>query len=173
MNLKRLSFILSFLFCLLIAQLYSQEFRPFNMLNIDFLKEELNLNENQVEKIKKIVFDSSKEIEVKHIDLEKSMLDLKQELLKESVDISKVKSIIDKKAAISGEMELMAIKRDISIKSILTEEQLMKWEAFKRPAPQKSFDKHSTPPDRPDKFFGGQKNRKQEQRPLKNWDRVR
>ena len=80
MSLKKLSFILSFLFCLLIAQLYSQEFRPFNMLNIDFLKKELNLNENQVEKIKKIVFDSSKEIEVKHIDLEKSMLDLKQEL---------------------------------------------------------------------------------------------
>ena len=136
MNFKKTLLVFSILLNILIFKLNAQDSKNFNMFNIEFLKKELNLNENQAEKIKIISSDSLREFERKYINLERTILDLKEELLKNTADLSKIKNIIDKKAAISGEIELMSIKRDLLIKSILTIEQFMKWETLKKPIPQ-------------------------------------
>ena len=133
MSLKKYLFVSFILFYLLVAGLYSQEPKGNNMNNIDFLKRELNLNESQAEKIKIIMSDSLRQVELKHIELERAILDLREELLKNTADLTKIKSIIDKKTAISGDIELMAIKRDLLIKSILTAEQYSNWERLKEP----------------------------------------
>jgi hypothetical protein len=51
-------------------------------------------------------------------------LNIKQELFLDSPDLTKIKSIVDKKASIDADLEYLVIKRDLDIKAIMTKEQL-------------------------------------------------
>ena len=133
MNLKKKLLVLFILSCLMIPSLHAQETNPLKMNKEDFLKKELKLNDSQIEKIKAIISDSFKQVELKHIELERTNLDLREELLKGGTDLAKIKNFIDKKNYISGDIELLDIKRNLAIKALLTPEQFMKWKMFEKP----------------------------------------
>lgn len=139
MILKKTFLIFFIIVFILVSGLYSQEPKSFINGNIEFMKKELGLSDDQVKKISNIMIDSFKQIEEKHIALQRTMIDLKEELLKDSPDMAKIKNIIDKKSAVMSEIEFITIKRDLSIKSILTQEQFMKWKVLKKPEPHRFF----------------------------------
>jgi len=103
--------------------------------NIDFMKKELGLSDDQVKKINDIMFDSFKQIEGKRIDMEKANLEIKEQLLNDNPNLTKIKTSIDKKSGIKADIEFITIKRDLSIKSVLTQEQFMKWKTLRKPKP--------------------------------------
>ncbi|MBI4977815.1 MAG: periplasmic heavy metal sensor [Spirochaetes bacterium] len=92
-----------------------------------YLKKMLSLTDEQEKKITAIIADRQSKMERKSIELDREALNLKEELLKDSPDAGKVKSIIDKKGALSADLEYMRIKADLDIKALLNKEQMEKW----------------------------------------------
>jgi Spy/CpxP family protein refolding chaperone len=95
--------------------------------NIERLKKSLSLTDDQVTKIQVIMNDSAGKVEAQRIELQRSNLDLKEELNKEKPDLNKVKSIIGKKYSSQTEIDYILIKRDLDIKAVLTPDQIAKW----------------------------------------------
>jgi hypothetical protein len=139
MSLKKKIIFVAIIFSAFLSVLNAQEPRDFIMNNIDSMKKDLGLSDDQVKKISGIMLDTFKLIEEKHIALERSMIDIKEQLLKDSPDLASIKVIIDKKNMILSDIEFITIKRDLSIKSILTQDQFMKWKMMQKPEPRRFF----------------------------------
>ena len=155
MNFKKLLLISFILNGVLIFSAYTQgQCRGnFMMGDIEFIKKVLNLDDNQTVKINTIINDSINQIERKHIEFERARLDLKEALLDDNSDLTKIKGIIDKKNAIKSDIEFMCIKKDLMIKSILTPEQLAKWKAIKKHSSHGFFNGPSFHPIHEKGFF--------------------
>lgn len=95
------------------------------------LKEQLGLSDKQVDKITKVISESQKDIQKQRIELQRIQLDIREELLNKEPSLKKIKDSIDKKVKILGDMEFARIKRDLEIKSILTDEQFEKLETLR------------------------------------------
>lgn len=119
------------------------------MMHIDMMKKDLGLSDDQVKKIQDLMNANFKEMELKRIGIEKAFLNIREELLKDEPDLTKIKSIIDQKSVLEADMEFNVIKRDLDIKPILTKEQFDKLKNMKKPMKMK-FMKGDCPNDPPD-----------------------
>jgi Spy/CpxP family protein refolding chaperone len=111
------------------VSLYSQNMPSLNQqdINIEKFKKNLGLTEDQTTKIKSMMNDSVEQVNKIRIDIQRLNLDLREELIKDKPDLAKIKTIIDKKSSLQGEVEMLLIKRDLDIKSVLTPDQIEKW----------------------------------------------
>ena len=94
--------------------------------DVDIPKKELNLNADQIKKIESISDEAFKQIQSKQIDLERTNIDIKEQMLKDRPDLSVLKKLIDKKHSILSEIDFLQIKKDLGINSLLTSEQASK-----------------------------------------------
>jgi len=111
--------------------------RHMGMAHIDLMQKELGLSSEQIKKIEEVMSRHFDLMEVQRLAVEKEFLNLKEELLKESPDLGKIKSIIDKKSLVESEIEFGIVKRDLEIKSILTKEQFAKMRTLRNPMKMK------------------------------------
>lgn len=102
--------------------------------NVNFILEDtrnmitnLNIDQKRSEKILNITRAFHNLFESKIIGVQRLELDIREELLKENVDLSKIESAVIKKTKIFSEIEFAQIKRDVEIKSILTAEEYEQW----------------------------------------------
>jgi len=115
-------------------QIFSQGFgeppkdppQDWGMFNIQNMKTQLGLTDDQVKKLIDLTDETRKNIEIKQIEVDKVMLSIREEMLKDNPDIAKIKSLVEKKHSIMAEIEVLMIKRDLDIKGILTKEQFDK-----------------------------------------------
>jgi len=63
------------------------------------------------------------------IKVQREELNIKEELLKEKPDMQAIQSVINKKSQIFGEIEYAQIKRDLDIKSLLTQDEYDRWKS--------------------------------------------
>lgn len=159
MGLKKILLILLMLSIYLLPQLNADEPqkkpRDFIMGNVEFMKKALGLNDDQMKKISTIMLDSLKQIQEKHLAVERAMIDVREELLKDNPDLNKIKASIDKKSTIMADIEFITIQRDLNIKSVLTPDQFLKWKSLRKPEPSMFFGTPFPPRHHPDGHFMG------------------
>ncbi len=80
-------------------------------------------SEEQLSKIDAIQKKTIIDIDKKQIELQQERVNIKEELFKDSPELSKLKTMLDKKASIAAEIEYLSIKRDLDIKAVMTKEQ--------------------------------------------------
>ena len=90
-----------------------------------FLKnqEELELSDEQIEKIKDLKIKAQKDIIRKNAELEILALDLKSGLWKDTINTNKVNKLIDKKYDLKKEKAKSLVNAYAALKNILTKEQ--------------------------------------------------
>jgi Spy/CpxP family protein refolding chaperone len=145
MDLKRILSLLIILSIAVIPGLFAQAHYDYINANIDEMKKELGLSDDQAKRISTIMLDSWKQIEEKHIALQRTMIDLREQLLKDQPNLTEIKRIIDRKSAVVAEIEFITIKRDLDIKAVLTPEQFNRWKSLRRPGKQRFFDRPFPP----------------------------
>jgi hypothetical protein len=118
----------------------------FDFINAEALKKNINLTDDQVRKIDAIVNELFKITGQKRIDLARCELDIKEQLMKDSQDISRIKILLDKKYSVLNEIELTEIKSEVGIKSLLTADQLSKYNRSKNIRPQFQPTEDDRPP---------------------------
>jgi len=94
----------------------------------------LRMSEDQLSKIDTIQKKAIIDIEKKQLELQQERLNIKEELFLDSPDLTKIKSIVDKKASIASELEYLTIKRDLDIKAIMSKEQFSIFQEITRPS---------------------------------------
>jgi len=70
-----------------------------------------------------------KSLDERVLKIEREELNIKEELIKEHPDLSAIQGAIAKKTRILGEIEFAQIKRDLDIKSLLTEDEYDLWKS--------------------------------------------
>lgn len=134
---KQKAFIIFLLAILIVFKNFGQGFRkgdppknPFGtqyVFNLETIKNELKLTDDQVRKIETLTSQTRNTIQIKELEIQKIMVSVKEEMLKDVPDISKISSLVEQKQKIRAEIEILTIKRDIGIKNVLTKEQFDRW----------------------------------------------
>ncbi|HEX2956498.1 MAG TPA: hypothetical protein VHO70_06695 [Chitinispirillaceae bacterium] len=93
---------------------------------------EIGINDRTIQQIITLVRDFNREMEERMLKIQQEELNLKNELFKDNPDLGTIQKIISRKAQIFSEVEFSQIKRDISIKKLLTEEEFEKWKSKMR-----------------------------------------
>jgi hypothetical protein len=90
---------------------------------------EIGINDRTIQQIITLVREFNKEMEERMLKIQQEELNIKNELLKENPDLGTIQKIISRKAQIFSDVEFSQIKRDISIKKLLTEEEFEMWKS--------------------------------------------
>ncbi len=135
---KRKIFIISLITIFIMFKSFSQGFwnsdppknppRDRVMENIQIIKQQLNLTEDQVKKIENLTIETREKIQIKHLEIQKIMISIREEMLKENPNLDTINSLLEKKHKIEAEIDFLTIKRDLDIKAILSPEQFSKWQ---------------------------------------------
>jgi Spy/CpxP family protein refolding chaperone len=96
------------------------------------LAHEIGLSDKQIEDLKELATDMQKKMITIRADIELKEIDLREVLDSEKPDEGKAISLIKEIMGKKTEMEILKIKQLISVKEMLTSEQLEKLEEFKR-----------------------------------------
>jgi hypothetical protein len=93
---------------------------------------EIGINDRTIQQIMTLVRVFNKEMEERMLKIQQEELNLKSELFKDNPDLGVIQKIIGKKAQIFSEVEFSHIKRDLSIKKLLTGDEFEMWKSKMR-----------------------------------------
>jgi hypothetical protein len=93
---------------------------------------EIGINDRTIQQILTLVREFNKEMEERMLKIQQEELNIKNELLKDNPDLANIQKIISRKAQIFSDVEFSQIKRDISIKKLLTEDEFEMWKSKMR-----------------------------------------
>ncbi len=91
--------------------------------------DEIGINKQTAEKIATISRNYLRVFDERIIHVQREELDIKEELLKDKPDLQSIQTMINKKTQVFSEIEFGQIKRDLEIKSLLTDQEYEKWKA--------------------------------------------
>lgn len=109
--------------------------RPFSPLmlqnpaQLQALLDEIGVNKQSAEKIIVISRNFSKALDGRMISIQREELNIREELLKDKPDLQSIQNMINKKTQIFGEIEFSQIKRDVEIKSLLSDNEYEMWKS--------------------------------------------
>jgi len=112
------------------AMMPGRGFSPPSLLDISELQtllNEIGVNKQVTEKIITISHNFSRMFDERIISVQREELNIKEELLKDKPDLQSIHTMINKKTQIFSEIEFSQIKRDLEIKSLLTDQEYEKW----------------------------------------------
>jgi hypothetical protein len=126
------------------------------MMDITELKSllvEINIDKTVSAKIVAIARTFKNTLEERIIKIQKEELSIKEELLKDKPDLQAIQGTISRKTQIFGEIEFAQIKRDLEIKSLLSQDEYDRWksammEKMRRMAPRLMDKAPPTPGDK-------------------------
>ncbi len=93
------------------------------------LLSEIGIAQQTTDKVTAIVRAFIAELDGRLIKVKREELNIKEELLKEKPDLKALQNYVAKKAVIFSEIEFAQIKRDLEIKSLLTQDEYDKWKS--------------------------------------------
>jgi hypothetical protein len=102
------------------------------MMDISELKNlmsEINIDKAVAAKIVTIARAFKNTLDERFIKIQKEELNIKEELLKEKPDLAAIQTAISRKTQIFGDIEFAQIKRDLEIKSLLTQDEYDRWKS--------------------------------------------
>jgi hypothetical protein len=120
-------------------------FSPLTMQNpaeLQGLLDEIGVNKQSAEKIIVISRNFSKTLDGRMIRIQREELDIREELLKDKPDLQSIQSMINKKTQVFGEIEFSQIKRDVEIKSLLSDEEYEMWKSVLMKRMQRMMPQH-------------------------------
>jgi hypothetical protein len=88
-------------------------------------------------------------LEERMIRVQREELNVKEELLKDKPNLNTIQSIVNKKSQIISDIEFLQIKRDLEIKSLLTDQEYEKWKAILIKRVHRPMPFHGKMKDRP------------------------
>jgi hypothetical protein len=100
-----------------------------NIAELRTLMAEINIDKAVAAKIVGIARAFQSTLEEHLIGIQREELTIKDALLKEKPDLQAIQTAISKKTQIFGEIEFSQIKRDLDIKSLLTEDEYDQWKS--------------------------------------------
>lgn len=109
--------------------------RPFSPLmlqdpaELQRLLDEIGVNKQSAEKIIVISRNFAKTLDGRMIRIQREELNIREELLKDKPDLQAVQGMINKKTQVFGEIEFSQIKRDVEIKSLLSDDEYEMWKS--------------------------------------------
>jgi hypothetical protein len=104
-----------------------------NMSELQDLMNEINISKGVAAKIIQIARNFKGFLDERVIRIQREELNVKEELLKDKPDLPSIQAAIAKKTQIFGEIEFAQIKRDLEIKSLLSQEEYDRWKSAMRP----------------------------------------
>jgi hypothetical protein len=102
------------------------------MMNISELKNlmtEINIDKAVSTKIIAIARTFLNSLDDRILKIQKEEITIKEELLKEKPDLQSIQNTISRKTRIFGDIEFAQIKRDLEIKSLLTQDEYDRWKS--------------------------------------------
>ena len=87
----------------------------------------IGVNKQSSEKIVALTKNFFKSLDSKIIKIQRYELDIKEEMLKDKPDLQSIQNFITKKTQLFGEIEFSQIKRDLEIRSLLSDDEFEKW----------------------------------------------
>lgn len=93
------------------------------------LMTEINIDKATMAKIVTVARAFKNTLEERLIKIQKEELAIKEELLKEKPDMQPIQAAISRKTQIFGDIEFAQIKRDLEIKSLLTQDEYDRWKS--------------------------------------------
>jgi hypothetical protein len=100
-----------------------------NMTELQNLMSEINIDKNVSIRITGIARSFLKLLDEKILKVQKEELGIKEELLKDKPDLQVIQNGITRKSQIFSEIEFAQIKRDLDIKSLLTQDEYDRWKS--------------------------------------------
>jgi hypothetical protein len=110
----------------------SAEIPPQMMMDLPALQElmtEINIAKPVSAKIITIARNFRAFLDERIIKIQREELNIKEELLKENVDLQAIQGAITRKTQVFSEIEFTQIKRDLEIKSLLTQDEYDRWKS--------------------------------------------
>ncbi len=101
-------------------------------MNIEALKKQLNLTDEQTAKIKTLHTDHKKEMLIQKEALAPQKIKLQRLMMEDAVNLEEVKSLIMDMSKIHGEMHFAMIKHRLEVEKVLTPEQREKLKKMHR-----------------------------------------
>lgn len=101
-------------------------------MNVDVLKKQLKLTDEQAAKIKTLVAEHKKDMLAQKENLAPKEIKLKRLMLEDAVNLDEVQSLVMEIAKIKGEMHFAMIKNRVEINKVLTAEQREKLKGMHR-----------------------------------------
>jgi Spy/CpxP family protein refolding chaperone len=89
-------------------------------------KDEIGLTEEQVEKVKTLQYNVEKNLIKEKADLELLVLDIREELRKDDINLNAVRGLIDKKYAAKAQKAKEDVEAYVNLKNILSKDQQKK-----------------------------------------------
>jgi hypothetical protein len=100
-----------------------------NIAELENLLGEITIEKATSAKIVSIARGFLATFEAKILKIQKEEIAVKEELLKEKPDLQAIQTAVTKKSQIFSEIEFSQIKRDIEIKSLLTQDEYDRWKS--------------------------------------------
>jgi hypothetical protein len=100
-----------------------------NMSELQTLMNEINIEKPVSTKILAISRGFLNSFETKILKVQKEELNIKEELLKDKPDMQTIQNAIIKKSQVFGDIEFAQIKRDMEIKSLLSQDEYDRWKS--------------------------------------------
>lgn len=100
-----------------------------NMTELQNLMNEINIEKPVSTKIIAISRGFLNSFETKILKVQKEELNIKEELLKDKPDMQAIQNAINKKSQVFGDIEFAQIKRDLEIKSLLSQDEYDRWKS--------------------------------------------
>ncbi|MGQ9632263.1 MAG: Spy/CpxP family protein refolding chaperone [bacterium] len=107
---------------LLVAWAFDTPAQPFPFF-FDYALKGLDLTKDQREKIAELDTKYQKAVQELRIQLERKILDLRAELIKDEPDPNRIRRILEEMAPIDTELKFLLISRGLELKGILTQRQ--------------------------------------------------
>jgi Spy/CpxP family protein refolding chaperone len=96
------------------------------------MMDELGLSHQQVQQLETLMIQHQKEMVKERADLKMARLELKEIMMKDSIDEKAALAKQDKISSVKAEIARMNLRHKIAAQKILTAEQLSKWRLLKR-----------------------------------------
>jgi hypothetical protein len=100
-----------------------------NIAEVVNLLNEINIEKSTSSKIVSIARGFLAFFEAKVLKIQKEEIAVKEELLKEKPDMQAIQNAVTKKSQLFSEIEFAQIKRDVEIKSLLTQDEYDRWKS--------------------------------------------
>jgi hypothetical protein len=100
-----------------------------NISELQNLMSEINIDKSTSAKIVSIARGFLAFFEVKILKIQKEEIAVKEELLKDKPDMQAIQNAVTKKSQMFSEIEFAQIKRDLEIKSLLTQDEYDRWKS--------------------------------------------
>jgi hypothetical protein len=100
-----------------------------NIAELQNLMNEININKSVSGKIVDIARAFLKSLDENLLQVQKEELNIKEELLKDRPDLQKIQGAVARKSQVFAQIEFSQIKRDLDIKSLLSQDEYDRWKS--------------------------------------------